>query len=155
MDLSTAQTCGYGLNDITLGRTLTLVNRYEILLSDRYSLLRAEVGHETRQVFHMDRRQEVIAVVDNRERGQVWVEGEPRPPEELIEDVVSFTMAVGQATAHDMYTEILVEFCGGDGQVLDMLHHLESWEGHSLLEIFISEVALAFRELCVRPGEDR
>ena len=153
--MSTAQTRGYGLNDFTLCRTLTLVNRDEILLSDRYSLLGAEVGHETRQVLHMDRRQEVIAVVNNGERGQVWVEGEPRPPEEFVEDVVGFTMAEGQTTAHDMHTEVLVELCGGDGQVLDMLHHLEPREGHTPLEIFISEVALAFRELCVRPGEDR
>ena len=64
-------------------------------------------------------------------------------------------MAVGQAAAHDMHTKILVEFCCADGQVLDMLHHLEPWEGHTPLEIFISEVALAVRELCVSPGKDR
>ena len=138
-----------------MGRIFTLVNSNEILFSDRYSLLRGEVEHETRQVLHMDRWQEVIAGVDDWERSQVWVEREPRPSEELIEDVVSFTMAVGQATAHDMYTEILVEFCGGDGQVFDMLHHLESWEGHTPLEIFISKVALAISKLCICPGEDR
>ena len=64
-------------------------------------------------------------------------------------------MAIRQAAAHDMYTEILVEFRGGDGQVLNMLNHLESWEGHTPLEIFISKVALAFRELSVGPGKDR
>ena len=73
MDSSTTQTSGYGLNNLALGRVLTLVNSDEILLSDRYSILGAEVGHETRQVFHMDRWQEVIAVVDDGERGQVWV----------------------------------------------------------------------------------
>ena len=44
---------------------LTLVNSDEILLSDRYSFLGAEIGHETRQVLHMDCWQEVIAVVDD------------------------------------------------------------------------------------------
>ena len=155
LDGSTTQACGYSLDDLTLGRTLTLIDSDKILLSDRYSLLGAQVSHETRQVLHMDCWQEVIAVVNDRERSQVWMEGEPRPPEELVEDVVGFSMAERQAAAHDMHTEILVEFCGRDGQVLDMLNHLESWEGHTPLVIFISEVALAISELGVCPGEDR
>ena len=53
-----------------------------------------------------------------------------------------------------MNAKVVVELCGGDGQILDMLHHLESREGHSLLEVFIGEVALALGELRVSPGKD-
>ena len=43
---------------------------------------------------------------------------EPRSPEELIEDVVGLTMAVGQATADHANLDVLVELLRGHSQIL-------------------------------------
>ena len=64
-------------------------------------------------------------------------------------------MAVWKTTAHDVNSQILVEFRGCQGQILKMLDHLVSWERDALLEISVSEALLTIFKLCVGPGEDR
>ena len=82
------------------------------------------------------------------------MECKPCSPEEFIEDVVGFAMAVGKAAADDMDSEVLVKFGGRQGQVLEVLHHLVSWERDASLEVSICEAFLAFLKHSVGPCED-
>ena len=94
---------------------------------------------ETGQICHMDRGQNVITIADTRQRRQLWVERQPCPPEKLIEDIVSLSMAIGQSTTDDSHLDIAIELDGGHGQVLQVLDHLIAREGHSPLIIGISQ----------------
>ena len=38
------------------------------------------------------------------------MQGQPGPPEEFIEDVIGLTMTIGETAAHDVNTEVVVEF---------------------------------------------
>lgn len=89
------------------------------------------MDYETGQIFHMNRRQNVIPIANARQRSQVWVERKPRPPEKLIEDIVSLPVAVWQSTTDDSHLDIVIELDGGHGQVLQVFHHLIAREGHS------------------------
>ena len=112
---------------------------------------------ETCQVFHVNRRQVVVATVDHGKRSKVWVQGEPSPSEELIENVVCLTMAVWQPAAKNAHFDVLVELRRSHGQVLQVFHNLEAGVGNATLILVIRQdlcLSIAIAQ-GVRPGEDR
>ena len=71
---------------------------------------------------------------------------EPCPPEELIEDIVGLSISVWQSTAENVHFEVLVEFGGGDGEVLKVLHLLVSWEWDTTLEgLVVQDLSFALK----------
>ena len=109
---------------------------------------------ETGQVFDVNGGQGIVARVDHWKRSQVWMQREPCSPEELIEDIVGLTMAVGQTTADHANLDVLVELSRGHGQILQVLDHLEAWVGHSSGELIISQLGLTILTWSVSPDED-
>ena len=83
------------------------------------------------------------------------MERKPCSSEELVEDIICFTVAIWKTTTHNVNSKILVEFRRCQGQILKMFDHLVSWERNTFLEIGISERILSFFKLSVGPGEDR
>ena len=118
LDLAGAETFRDALDDLSLRRAFTLVHCNEVLLFDQGGWLRGEVLDEAGQVFDVNGGQVVVARVDHWERSQVWMQREPRSPEEFIEDVVGLTMAVRQATADHTNLDVLVELLRGHSQIL-------------------------------------
>jgi len=53
-------------------------------------------------------------------------------------------MTVGETTADDVNADVLVEFAGGHGQVLEVLDHLEARVRHTPLEVIVGEGKFVF-----------
>ena len=82
------------------------------------------------------------------------MERKPSSSEELIEDIVGFSMTVWKSTTDHMYANVFIEFRRGHGKVLEVLDHLEARVGDTSLILVVGEHTLSTFTRSVSPSED-
>lgn len=131
---------------------MALVDCDQVLLLDLLGRVLSQSHNEPGQVADVDSWQPVLAIADDWQCGQLWVQRDPSAPEEFIKAVVSLTVSINQAAANDVDSELLVEFRRAHRQVFNVLRLLEPRERYAFAEVSISECTSAF--LSVSPGRN-
>jgi len=69
------------------------------------------------QISNVDSGKHIVALANNWQSCKVRVKTQPCSTEELVEDVIWFTITVGKTTANNMYTQVLVELSSSESQI--------------------------------------